>query len=129
MFAVVVQRTGMFRIEPVFVAHPDQFFHDIEHVDLAFVKKHFCILYIRFFYNYIAIVNMIDAVTAAEIAANFYRVFSHFAGHPAVERDPVGGAVYDTDKPFPMLKRFDDLLRPVADRYRWIIWMERHPYP
>ena len=74
----------------------------------------------------IAVVHVIDAVTAAEVAANRYRIFAHLPGHAAVKCNSIGRTVHDADKVFPAVQRAHDLLRAPAHRRRRVVGMQRH---
>ena len=62
----------------------------------------------------VAVVHVVDAVAAAEVAADRDRILAQFPRHAAIKRDSVCRAVHNLDQVLPSIQRGHDLLRSAA---------------
>ena len=76
----------------------------------------------------IAVVDMIDAIAAAEIAAHLDRISSELARNPAIKGDPICRAVNNFDQVFPAIKRGHDLVRAAAQGKWRIVGVKRQAH-
>lgn len=122
--AVVVQRPFVFWIDQPLVFELHQLLHDREHVDLARIDETFNVSVIRHNNGRIAIVDVVDAISGAEVAADLNRIVPRFPRYSAVKGNTVGWAVHDADQMFPSVDCSHDLSGAPADSYRRIVRMQ-----
>ena len=92
------------------VVHLNQFPHHREHIHIAFIDEAFDVFLIRLDHVRIAVMHVIDAIAAAEVAAHLDRIFAQLARYAAIEGDPIGRTVHDFNEVLPPGQGGHDLL-------------------
>src|SRR5579884_3271176 len=124
--AIDIERARMFGINQARIFLPNQFSHHSKHVDQTFIDEYFRVVFVRLAHADVAEMDVIDAVVAAEVAADLDRVVAHLAGDAAVEGNAIGLAGDDFNQSFPAFHGAHNLTRSAADGGGRIVGMESH---
>src|SRR5579875_639102 len=125
-FAIDIERARMFGINQARIFLPNQFSHHGKHVDQTFIDEDFRIVLVGLTHADVAEMDVVDAIVAAEVAADLDRVVAHLARDAAVEGNAVRLTGNNFDQSFPAFHSAHNLTRSAADGGRRIIGMESH---
>src|SRR4030095_5849587 len=99
----------MFGIKATPVLLPHKLTHDSKHIDLTLMNKNLSIFLVWLPDTHIAEVDVVDAISRAEITGNSNRVFAKLSCYTAIERYAVGGTFDNIHQTFPACKCGHDL--------------------